>query len=112
MFSAFWAASMTSVPEPQKGSCTRLSRRTLPKSAIAAASVSLMGASVALRRYPRLCRPSPEVSSMTSTTFLRMANRILYSAPVSGSVAVLCPACKRLTTAFLTMLWQAGTLDS
>ena len=50
MFIAFWAASMTSVPLPQKGSATSVSRRTRPRSAMAAASVSLMGAPVALRR--------------------------------------------------------------
>ena len=50
MFMAFWAASITMVPLPQKGSQTRLSRRTRPRSAIAAARVSLMGAPVALRR--------------------------------------------------------------
>ena len=43
-------SQLSSVPEPQKGSCTSVSRRTRPKSAMAAASVSLMGASVALRR--------------------------------------------------------------
>ena len=32
--------------------------------------------------------------------------------PVSGSTEVWCFAIRRLTTAFLMMLWQAGTLDS
>ena len=50
MFMAFWAASMSRVPLPQKGSSTRLSRRTRPRSAMVAASVSRMGASMALRR--------------------------------------------------------------
>ena len=36
----FWAASMSRVPLPQKGSSTRLSRRTRPRSAMVAASVS------------------------------------------------------------------------
>ena len=37
-------------PLPQKGSSTRLSRRTRPRSAMVAASVSRMGASMELRR--------------------------------------------------------------
>ena len=47
---AFWAASMTMVPLPQKGSCTKLSPRTRARSTMAEARVSLMGASVARAR--------------------------------------------------------------
>ena len=50
MFMAFCAASISRVPLPQKGSSTRLSRRTRPRSAMVAASVSRRGASMALRR--------------------------------------------------------------
>ena len=49
---------------------------------------------------------------MISQTFLRSMKRILYSAPVSGRLVVRWPFIRRLTTAFLMMLWQAGTLDS
>ena len=52
------------------------------------------------------------VSSMISHTFLRSIKRILYSVPLSGSTEVWCLAIRRLTTAFLMMLWQAGTLVS
>ena len=49
---------------------------------------------------------------MISQTFLRSMKRILYSAPVSGRTEVWCLVISRLTTAFLMMLWQAGTLVS
>ena len=49
---------------------------------------------------------------MISHTFLRSMKRILYSVPLSGSTEVWCLAIRRLTTAFLMMLWQAGTLES
>ena len=49
---------------------------------------------------------------MISQTFFRSMKRILYSAPVSGRTEVWCLVISRLTTAFLMMLWHAGTLVS
>ena len=76
MFMAFKAPSMRNVPDPQKGSYSMLSRRTPATSRIPAARVSLMGASVEFRRYPRLWSPGPEVSRKTLTRSLRIWNWI------------------------------------
>ena len=49
---------------------------------------------------------------MISHTFLRSIKRTLYSTPLSGSTVVRWPFIRRLTTAFLMTLWQAGMLVS
>ena len=49
---------------------------------------------------------------MISHRSFRSMKRIRYSTPDSGSVEVWWPCIRRLTTAFLMMLWQAGTLES
>lgn len=46
------------------------------KSTIPAASVSLIGASKEVCRYPRLCSPAPEVSRKMVTIFFRIENCI------------------------------------
>jgi len=69
MLQAIWAASMAMVPLPQHGSyrgCEGSSAQ--PQEAImAAASVSLSGASPLSSRQPRLNRASPEVSMYSDT---------------------------------------------
>ena len=54
---------MAMVPEPQKGSQKGSRPRYRDRRTIAAANVSRRGAVTPTARYPRLCRPAPEVSS-------------------------------------------------
>ena len=64
---AICAASMAIVPEPQQGSCRAPPAAGVPRqpaaASIAAASVSLSGASPVSLRQPRLNSDSPELST-------------------------------------------------
>ena len=111
-FSAFWAASMTSVPEPQNGSCTRESRRTRPRSAMAAASVSLMGASVAFCGSRACAGRRRRCRGRFPRCPFAQGKAHLVQCAVLGQGADLVAVHQALDDGLLTMLWQAGTLDS
>ena len=74
-FRAISAASMQMVPLPQKGSQKGSLPRNRDRVTIAAASVSRRGASTPTARYPRLYRPSPEVSRQIMASSLNRENR-------------------------------------
>ena len=112
IFIAFKAASIRIVPLPHIGSTTKWLPLTLDKSAIAAARVSFIGASFDSARYPRLWSPAPEVSSITLTLSFIIRNWIWCSGPLSSSQGSIYFSESLVTTAFLIIFWQSGTLIS
>ena len=110
-FSAFCAASMTSVPEPQKGSCTRESRRT--------AQVGNGGGQRLLdggqRRVFTVAALMQTVAGGVEVNLdgvLAQGESNLVQGTVLGQGADLVALHQPLDDGFLTMLWQAGTLES
>ena len=90
----FWkailiAASIGNVPLPQKGSTKILSFFHGVSIIKAAAKVSVIGALLVCKRYPLLCRESPEVSNATMTSSFNKKIRIGYAAPSSLNHSVL-----------------------
>ena len=71
-----------------------------------------MGAALLSRRYPRLCSPTPLVSSMRVTSSFIIEKRICAIAPVSGMVCIPYALQRFTAIAFFTIFWHAGMLFS
>src|SRR5699024_8623838 len=107
------AASIGIVPEPQNKSWNGALGCQFVNWTSAAARVSFNGASPCSTRYPRLCRPVPEVSSVSVTLSFNNATSILYSEPVSSNQFAIPCFCFNLSTiAFFTIAWQSETLNN
>ena len=79
---------------------------------MAAASVSLRGASPVFSRYPLLCNPAPLVSIDIVAISFNKAAWILNRGPFSGNQLRLYLVFIFSTMAFLTMAWQSETLNN